>query len=164
MAEAIKPTRSSSSPSMDGLPAAFYQVDPEAFGGCLMNVFKFQLQSGSRSDLGSSRPIASFLCRCKVLSKVLAHRLQRFLPKLEHQDEKPFVRGRSLYHHIRHLAIIQGLVAKSQQRSLGNFGGLWEGLLTESIGRTCFVFWKKWALEKVVSTGSVFCTPIQRRS
>ena len=37
-------------------------------------------------------------------------------------------------------------------------------LMMESIGRTCFAFWKKWALEKVSSTGFVFCTITQRRS
>nr|CCA16778.1 pollike protein putative [Albugo laibachii Nc14] len=119
IAEAIKHMRSNSSPGMDELPAAVYQVDPETFGECLKIVFEFQLKHGSllrwqrhsamnleykkglRSDPGNYRPIALLCFEVKMLSKGLAHRLQRFLPKLMHQDQKAFVRGRSMHHHIR---------------------------------------------------------------
>nr|CCA18946.1 AlNc14C60G4409 [Albugo laibachii Nc14] len=47
IAEAIKHMRSNSSPGLDGIPAAVYQVDPETFGECLKIVFEFQLKHGS---------------------------------------------------------------------------------------------------------------------
>ena len=128
MAEAIKHMSSRSSPGMDGLPAAFYQLDPETFGECLRIVFEYQLErgillpsqrhsaitllykKGSRCDPSNCRTIALLCVDVKVLSKVLAHRLQRFLPNLIHQDQKESLGGRSMHRHIRHLTDIQDLV------------------------------------------------------
>ena len=94
MEEAIKRMRGHSSPGMDGLPAAFYQLAPSVFGECLQIVFEHQLRrgsllrsqrssaitllykKGSRADPGNYRPIALICVDVKVLSKVLAYRLQ----------------------------------------------------------------------------------------
>ncbi|OWZ11565.1 Pol Polyprotein [Phytophthora megakarya] len=48
----------------------------------------------------------------KILSKTLAYRLQRFLPDLIHSDQKGFVKGRSLHHHVRFLHDIQSLLQR----------------------------------------------------
>nr|CCA20574.1 AlNc14C98G5934 [Albugo laibachii Nc14] len=44
---AIERMRGRSSPGLDGLPAAFYQIDPCIFGECLHIVFADQLRRGS---------------------------------------------------------------------------------------------------------------------
>nr|CCA19829.1 pollike protein putative [Albugo laibachii Nc14] len=109
MEEAIKHMRGYSSPGMDGLPAAFYQLAPSVFGECLQIVFDDQLRrgtllrsqrssaitllykKGSRADPGNYRPIALMCVDVKVLSKVLAYRLHQVLPKLIHEDQKAFL-------------------------------------------------------------------------
>ena len=47
MEEAIKHMRGYSSPGIDGLPAAFYQLTPSVFGECLQIVFDDQLRRGT---------------------------------------------------------------------------------------------------------------------
>nr|CCA26181.1 PREDICTED: similar to pollike protein putative [Albugo laibachii Nc14] len=109
MEEAIKHMRGYSSPGMDGLPAAFYQLAPSVFGECLQIVFNDQLRrgtslrsqrssaitllyiKGSRADPDNYRPIALMCVDVKVLSKVLAYRLQRVLPQLIHEYQKAFL-------------------------------------------------------------------------
>nr|CCA27975.1 pollike protein putative [Albugo laibachii Nc14] len=115
MAEAIKHMRSRSSPGMDGVPAAFYQLDPETFGECLRIVFEYQLERGNY------RPNALLCVDVKVLSKVLAHRLQLFLPNLIHQDQKESLGGRSMHRHIRHLTDIQDLVTHRKDEAYATF-------------------------------------------
>nr|CCA25919.1 AlNc14C332G10705 [Albugo laibachii Nc14] len=47
MEEAIKHIRGYSSPGMDRLPAAFYQLAPSVFGECLQIVLDYQLRRGT---------------------------------------------------------------------------------------------------------------------
>nr|CCA24316.1 PREDICTED: similar to pollike protein putative [Albugo laibachii Nc14] len=110
MESAIKSMRGHSSPGLDGLPAAFYQLSPRVFGECLQIVFDDQLRrgtllrsqrslaitllykKGSRANPGNYRPIALMCVDVKVLPKVLAYRLQQVLPKRIHEDRKAFLR------------------------------------------------------------------------
>ena len=46
LADAIRHTKASSAPGMDGLTAAFYQVAPDVFGECLRIVFYDRLERG----------------------------------------------------------------------------------------------------------------------
>ena len=112
-------------------------------------------KKGSRGDPGNYRPIALLCVDVKVLSKVLAYRLQRFLPKLIHQDQKAFVRGRSMHHHIRHLTDIQDLVTHRGEEAYATFSTL-RKLMIESIGRTCFAFGKNGRWKKFHRLGSSF--------
>ncbi|OWZ09845.1 Pol Polyprotein [Phytophthora megakarya] len=51
----------------------------------------------------------------KILSTTLAYRLRRYLRQLVHPEQKGFVSGRSLHHHIRFLQDLQELL-KQQER------------------------------------------------
>nr|CCA23055.1 PREDICTED: similar to pollike protein putative [Albugo laibachii Nc14] len=131
--------RGHSSPGVDGLPAAFYQLAPSVFGECLQIVFDHQLRrgsllrsqcssaitlvykKGSRVDPGNYSPIAITCVDVKVLSKVLAYRLQEMLPKLIHEDQKVFLRGRSIHHYIRYMSDVQDLITHRDEEANATF-------------------------------------------
>ncbi|KAF1331473.1 putative Pollike protein, partial [Globisporangium splendens] len=139
LTEAIKHMKATSSPGMDGLTAGFYQVAPDVFGQCLELVFNDRLErgkllasqrksavvllhkKGSRADPGNYRPIALVQVDVKVLSKALTYRLQSAIPKLIHPDQKGFVRGRSIHHHVRFLADLQDLVTSRDEEAYALF-------------------------------------------
>lgn len=136
---AIRHMRASSAPGMDGLTAGFYQVAPQVFGECLSIVFNDQRRrgillpsqrksavvllhkKGSRAEPGNYRPIALIPVDVKVLSKALTYRLQRVVPDLVHSDQKGFVRGRSIHHHVRLLADLQDLVTSRDEEAYALF-------------------------------------------
>lgn len=136
---ALKHMRASSAPGMDGLTAGFYQVAPDTFGECLSIVFNYQLQcgmllpsqrksaicllhkKGSRAEPSNYRPIALMQVDVKALSKVLTFRLQRCISKLIHQDQKAFVKGRSLHHHVRYLSDLQNLCTERDETAFAMF-------------------------------------------
>lgn len=138
-AMAIKKMRATSAPGMDGFPAAFYQVAADDFGACLEIVFTYQLErgellpcqrqsaitllhkKGSRSDPGNYRPIALMNVDVKALSKVLTSRLQPFLSSLVHPDQKAFVKGRMLHHHVRFMSDLQDLVTRLDDEAYAMF-------------------------------------------
>ncbi|OWZ02753.1 Pol Polyprotein, partial [Phytophthora megakarya] len=118
LSESIKHMKGNSAPGLDGLTAAFYQIAPEHFGRILCIVYTYQLERGillpsqrkscvtllykigDRSDPGNYRPILLISVDVKILSKSLAYRLQDVLPTIAHPDQKGFVKGRSLLHHV----------------------------------------------------------------
>nr|CCA27000.1 pollike protein putative [Albugo laibachii Nc14] len=78
-------------------------------------------KKGSRVDPGNYRPIALMCVDVKVLSKVLTYRLQQVLPKLIHEDQKSFLRGRSIHHHLRYMSDLQDLVTHRGQEAYATF-------------------------------------------
>ena len=139
LASAIRHMRATSAPGMDGLTASFYQVAPDVFGECLRIVFTDRLRhgellpsqrksavvllhkKGSRADPGNYRPIALIQVDAKVLSKALTYRLQQVIPDLILPDQKGFVKGRSIHHHIRFLADLQDLVTSRDEEAYALF-------------------------------------------
>ncbi|KAF1336049.1 putative Pollike protein, partial [Globisporangium splendens] len=139
LADALKHMKASSAPGMDGLTAGFYQVATDVFGECLSIVFNCQLvrgellysqrqsavcllhKKGSRADPGNFRPISLVGVDVKALSKTLTYRLQLFLPKLIHADQKAFAKGRSIHHHVRFLADVQDLVTARDEEAYAMF-------------------------------------------
>ena len=139
LAAAIRHMRSTSAPGMDGLTAGFYQVAPDVFGECLSMVFRDQLKrgrllpsqrksavvllhkKGSRAMPGNYRPIALVQVDVKVLSKALTYRLQQVISDLIHPDQKGFVKGRSIHHHVRFLADLQDLVTGRDEEAYALF-------------------------------------------
>ena len=57
----------------------------------------------------------------KVLSKALTYRLLRVIPDLIHPDQKGFVKGRSIHHHIRFLADMQDLITSQEEEAYALF-------------------------------------------
>ncbi|KAF1327039.1 putative Pollike protein, partial [Globisporangium splendens] len=139
LADAIRHMKATSAPGMDGLTAGFYQVAPDVFGECLSLVFNDQLRrgvllpsqrksavvllhkKGSRAQPGNYRPIALIPVDAKVLSKALTYRLQSVVPDLVHTDQKGFVKGRSIHHHVRFLADLQDLVTSRDEEAYALF-------------------------------------------
>ncbi|KAI9919546.1 hypothetical protein PsorP6_017313 [Peronosclerospora sorghi] len=139
LASAIRQMKATSAPGMDGLSAGFYQVAPDVFGECLSIVFKDRLSCGvllpsqrksavvllhkkeSRAEPGNYRPIALVPVDVKVLSKSLTHRLQSVIPDLIHPDQKGFVEGRSIHHHVRSLVDLQDLATRRDEEAYALF-------------------------------------------
>ena len=115
---AIKTLSPHKAPGSDGLTAAFYQIAPSTFAKILHIVFKYQVErgillpdqrkssvvllhkKGSRSHPGNYRPIALLQVDVKIFSRVLTNRLRVVITSLINPDQKGFVRGRSIHHHI----------------------------------------------------------------
>lgn len=92
------------------------------------------------------------LCDLNVLSKLLKHQLQWFLPKLIHKINKNLCEeSRSMHHHVWHLTHIQ---SSSWGKRMRLFLTLTK-LMIMFIRRSCFAFWKFWALGKLLLTGFV---------
>ncbi|KAF1331450.1 putative Pollike protein, partial [Globisporangium splendens] len=139
LADAIRHMKATSAPGMDGLTAGFYQVAPDVFGECLSIVFNDRLRrgvllpsqrksavvllhkKGSRAQPGNYRPIALVQVDVKVLSKALTYRLQQVILDLIHPDQKGFVKGRSIHHHVRFLADLQDLVTSRDEEAYALF-------------------------------------------
>ncbi|KAF1315212.1 putative Pollike protein, partial [Globisporangium splendens] len=139
LADAIRHMKATSAPGMDGLTAGFCQVAPDVFGECLSIVFNDRLRrgvllpsqrksavvllhkKGSRARPGNYRPIALVQVDVKVLSKALTYRLQQVILDLIHPDQKGFVKGRSIHHHVRFLADLQDLVTSLGEEAYALF-------------------------------------------
>ncbi|KAF1327222.1 putative Pollike protein, partial [Globisporangium splendens] len=139
IADSIRHMKASSAPGMDGLTAGFYQVAPDVFGECLSIVFNDQLRrgtllpsqrksavvllykKGSRAEPGNYRPITLMPVDVKALSKTLTFRLQSVVCSLIHTDQKAFVKGRSIHHHVRFLADLQDLITNLDDEAYAMF-------------------------------------------
>ncbi|KAF1318181.1 putative Pollike protein, partial [Globisporangium splendens] len=139
LADSIRHMKASSVPGMDGLTAGFYQVAPDVFGESLSIVFNDQLRrgtllpsqrksavvllykKGSRAEPGNYRPITLMPVDVKALSKTLTFRLQSVVCSLIHTDQKAFVKGRSIHHHVRFLADLQDLITNLDDEAYAMF-------------------------------------------
>src|SRR4051812_13758449 len=111
--EAIRASANSSSPGQDGLPFEFYKafapmlapflaslftdllnggaLTPSASQSMITLIFK---NKGSELDLKNWRPISLLNCDRKLLTKILATRLQKVAFSLIHPSQTGFVKGR----------------------------------------------------------------------
>lgn len=139
LTQAIRHMKANSAPGLDGLTAGFYQSAPDIFGEILHIVFNYQLErglllpsqrkscvvllhkKGSRADPGNYRPIALMPVDAKILSKALTYRLQLVIPTLIHQDQKGFVGGRSIHHHIRFIHDLQHEITQQNEEGYALF-------------------------------------------
>lgn len=120
--KAIGAMKSGKSPGIDGFPAEFYQkfVDilcpfltevlheafeygslPESFNQAVISL----IPKGDKdlTDPANYRPISLINVDCKILSKVLATRLEIVLPQIIHKDQVGFIKNRSASDNMRRL-------------------------------------------------------------
>ena len=123
--DALKSFADNKSPGEDGFTKEFYQAFFDLLWKDLLNSYNAAFDKGSLSisqkrgtitlipkgdenlsDLKNWRPISLLNIDYKILSKVLAGRLEQYLPKLIHSDQTGFVNGRYIGQNIRLLSDI----------------------------------------------------------
>lgn len=119
---AIRGLQSGKSPGPDGLSVEFYKEFPDILIEPLLEMFNDSLAKNTlpRSlreanislilkkgknpdDCASYRPISLLNVDQKILSKVLALRLEKLLPTLINEDQTGFIKGRNSYNNMRRL-------------------------------------------------------------
>lgn len=120
--KAIGAMKTGRSPGIDGFPVEFYQkfmdilcpfltevfheafeygVLPESFNEAVISL----IPKGDKdlTDPANYRPISLINVDCKILSKILATRLETVLPQIIHKDQVGFIKGRSAADNMRRL-------------------------------------------------------------
>lgn len=124
----IKSLKNNKSPGTDGYPGEFYKTYMEELTPILGRVFNYTLQENDppRSwseavitvihkegkdplGCGSYRPISLLGNDVKILSSILANRIQKYLKKLINPDQTGFIPGRQGANNIRRALNIQSV-------------------------------------------------------
>lgn len=114
MRNAIRSMKSGNSPGTDGFPAKYYKEFIDIIAPVLTNVYEEAFQTGSlpsslndalislipkkgrdHTDPANFRAVSLINMDSKILDKVLAIRLETFLPYIIHSDQVDFINGRS---------------------------------------------------------------------
>lgn len=120
--KAISAMKTGKSPGIDGFPAEFYRKFTDVLTPFLTQVFHEAFEYGllpqsfnqaiislipkgdkDLTDPVNYRPISLINVDCKILSKVLATRLETVLPQIIHQDQVGFIKGRAASDNMRRL-------------------------------------------------------------
>uniref|UniRef100_A0A3P9IJZ9 Reverse transcriptase domain-containing protein n=1 Tax=Oryzias latipes TaxID=8090 RepID=A0A3P9IJZ9_ORYLA len=137
VSEAISALKGGKAPGPDGFGPEFYKTFSKMLVGPLTDMFVDSFEKGflpptlshahvsvilkkdKPADLcGSYRPISLISVDSKVLSKLLARRLQNFLPTLVHPDQSGFVPGRLSHSNVRRLLNIIQFSSERKQKAL----------------------------------------------
>uniref|UniRef100_A0A3P9KDT4 Reverse transcriptase domain-containing protein n=1 Tax=Oryzias latipes TaxID=8090 RepID=A0A3P9KDT4_ORYLA len=137
VSEAIFALKGGKAPGPDGFGPEFYKTFCKMLVGPLTDMFVDSFEKGflpptlshahvsvilkkdKPADLcGSYRPISLISVDSKVLSKLLARRLQNFLPTLVHPDQSGFVPGRLSHSNVRRLLNIIQFSSIRKQKAL----------------------------------------------
>ena len=117
---AIKKMKSGKAPGPDGFPIEFYKKFAPKLIPVLLKMFEEVLDSKTlpptmtQASISlllkknkdpllceSYRPVSLLCCDYKILTKILAGRLERIMPKLIHPDQSGFIVGRQLAGNLR---------------------------------------------------------------
>ena len=130
--EAVSSFSDNKTPGEDGFTKEFYESFYDLIWRDLLNSYNAAFQSGSLSisqrrgiitlipkadgdltELSNWRPISLLNIDYKILTKALAKRIEKYLPKLINSDQTGFVKGRYIGQNIRLLSdIMEYLDAK----------------------------------------------------
>lgn len=121
---ALKTFKKGKSPGNDGITAEFYQKFWSLFGQHMVDCFNASHRVGEltttqkqavitlldkgkdRTLLKNWRPISLLNTDYKIISKAIANRFTKFLPKLIHSNQVGYVKGRNIAENIRTIADI----------------------------------------------------------
>ena len=122
MKNVIKYFQKGKTPGEDGFPVEFYETFIELIGPNLLDCYNEAFQENELSisqrrgiinlipkgdenlnDLRNWRPIALLNVDYKILARIIAMRMEPFLPKLIHPDQTCFITGRYIGQNIRPL-------------------------------------------------------------
>ena len=131
---AIQLLRSGKAPGSDGLGSEFYKEFQNILLEPMMNMFNHSFDCGTLppslreanislilkkgkcpENCASYRPISLLNADLKILSKILARRLEGLLPILVKEDQTGFIKGRNSYNNIRRLL---NIIQLSEQREV----------------------------------------------
>uniref|UniRef100_A0A3P9I561 Reverse transcriptase domain-containing protein n=1 Tax=Oryzias latipes TaxID=8090 RepID=A0A3P9I561_ORYLA len=120
--KAISKMKTGKSPGIDGFPVEYYQTFTEVLCPFLTKVLQEAYDFGTLpesfnqaiislipkgdkdlTDPANYRPISLINVDCKILSKILAMRLEKELPKIIHKDQVGFVKNRLSADNMRRL-------------------------------------------------------------
>lgn len=135
--ETIKSLKNSKSPGTDGLPGEFYKFFAEQLSPVLVKVFNYALSKGDLPQTWSEaiisvlykeekdptkcegyRPISLLGNDLKILTNILAHRMQKIVAKLINPDQTGFIPFRQGANNIRRIINIISTAQKTKQTSL----------------------------------------------
>ncbi len=125
------------SPGEDGLPVEFYKTFWKQLRNTLFKAYKCSLEEGVLSSsmtrgvirllpkplknllsLKNWRPITLLTVDYKILSKVLANRLKKILPKIINEDQAGFMQGRYIGENIRGLWDLIDNISEEEETGL----------------------------------------------
>lgn len=135
--EAIKSLKGGKAPGPDGFAAEFYKKMCKFISEPLTDMYMDSFRKGSLptslnmayisliqkknkppDECGSYRPISLINVDCKLLSKILAKRLDSYLPQLINPDQTGFIKQRWSYSNIRRLLNVIQFSQVSKTRAL----------------------------------------------
>jgi len=131
---ALKDSAANTTPGTDGLPVEFLKFFWPELQSLIVDSFNYAFQSGSlsisqrrgiislipkknkdKTILENLRPISLLNVDYKILTKVLAKRLEKVLPKLVNPDQTGYVKGRYIGENIR---LIEDLMFYTEKENL----------------------------------------------
>ena len=135
---AINGLQSGKAPGPDGLSSEFYKEFQDLLADPLLNMLNYSFERGvlpvslreayislilkkgkHPEDCASYRPISLLNVDLKILSKLLARRLEVLLPVLINEDQTGFIKGRNSCNNMRRLLIINTIQMFHQQTTGG---------------------------------------------